>query len=281
MDTHKIADEQSKLWNGPAGRVWVEGRDLLDQILQPFAEPLLDAVAAAAPRRVLDVGCGTGSTTIAVARRLAGDGHVTGGDISEPMIAAARARAQELHLPASFVCADAQTHAFSAASVDLIVSRFGVMFFSDPAAAFVNLRKAVTARGALRFIAWRSAAENPFMTTAERAAAPLLPDLPPRRSDGPGQFAFGDPQRTRGILADAGWSDIVVDPLDVQCAFPERELTRYVTRLGPVGLFLQDADESLRGRVADTIRAAFEPYVDGEQVRFAGACWLVDARSGA
>src|SRR5262245_51734715 len=120
----EIADEQAKLWNGPAGRVWVEGRDLLDRVLQPFGDVLVDAVADTSPRHVLDVGCGTGSTTTAIAGRLAGRGLVTGVDISEPMIAAARARARDLHVAANFICADAQTHPFPPSVADLIVSRF-------------------------------------------------------------------------------------------------------------------------------------------------------------
>ena len=145
--------------------------------------------------RVLDVGCGTGSTTLAVARRLGAKGRCIGIDISEPMIAAARARAEREGTPASFIRADAQTHAFEPASFDMIISRFGVMFFDDSVRAFANLRRAAKQTPSLRFIAWRSAAENPFMTTAERAAAPLLPNLPARRPDAPGQFAFADRDR--------------------------------------------------------------------------------------
>ena len=154
--------------------------------------------------RVLDVGCGTGSTTLAVARRLGAKGRCIGIDISEPMIAAARARAEREGTPASFIRADAQTHAFEPASFDMIISRFGVMFFDDSVRAFANLRRAARDDAELRFIAWRSAAENPFMTTAERAAAPLLPNLPARRPDAPGQFAFADRRRVYSILEESG-----------------------------------------------------------------------------
>ena len=196
---------------------------------------------------VLDVGCGTGGITLAVARRLASAGRCMGVDISEPVIAAARARAEREGTPASFVRADAQDHAFEPASFDFVISRFGVMFFDDSVRAFANLRRASTDDGRLRFIAWRGAAENPFMTTAERAAAPLLPDLPARRPDEPGQFAFADPDRIRRILADSGWAEIDIQPIDVACALPEKELARYLTRLGPVGLALREADEQTRG----------------------------------
>jgi hypothetical protein len=128
-------------------------------------------------------------------------------------------------------------------------------------------------------IAFRSAAENPFMTAAERAAAPLLPDLPPRRTDGPGQFAFADAGRVRGILADSGWRDIELRPLDVACVMPEPELEGYLMRLGPVGLALRNADPATRTRVIAAVRAGFEPYVQGPEVRFTAACWEIVARA--
>jgi SAM-dependent methyltransferase len=179
-------DEQARLWNGPAGRGWVEARHVLEEMFRPFEDLLVQVVSEAAASCVLDVGCGTGATTLAVARALGSKGYCTGIDLSEPMIAVARARAALDGQPASFICADAQTHAFAPASFDMIISRLGVMFFADPVQAFANLRQAARPDARLRFIAWRGAAENPFMTTAERAAKPLLPDLPARRPEGPG-----------------------------------------------------------------------------------------------
>ena len=176
------------------------------------------------------------------------------------MIAAARARAEREGMPASFIRANAQTHAFEPASFDTIISRFGVMFFDDSVAAFANLRRAARDDAELRFIAWRSAAENPFMTTAERAAAPLLPNLPARRPDAPGQFAFADRRRVYSILEESGWAEIDIQPIDVACTLPEK-------RIGPL---LHPArsrrpHSSGRGRwdshaqVIETVRAAFDP----------------------
>jgi len=279
-DVTQNADEQKKLWNGLAGHAWVDTQDLLDRIYKPFEALLGDLVAARSPRHVLDVGCGTGSTTLAVARLLGENGRCTGIDISEPMIAAARARAEREQAPTDFICANAQTHAFERASVDMIVSRFGVMFFDDSIAAFANLRRAATADAELRAIVWRSAADNPFMTAAERAAAPLLPNLPPRRPNVPGQFAFANTEHVRTILEEGGWSGITISPIDVACTLPETELTRYFTRLGPVGLVLHDVDEQTRERVVTTVREALTPYVHGAEVRFTAACWMISARAG-
>jgi len=117
------------------------------------------------------------------------------------------------------------------------------------------------------------------MTTAERAAAPLLPNLPMRRGDAPGQFAFADRGRVYTALAASGWSEIDIRPIDPSCAFPEKELVRYLTRLGPLGRVLDQVDERTRAQVVEKARAAFDPYVHGAEVHFTAACWMVGARA--
>jgi SAM-dependent methyltransferase len=226
----------------------------------------------------LDVGCGTGSTTRAIARVLGATGRSAGIDISEQMIDAARMLTELDRTSAEFICADAQTHAFAPASFDLIMSRFGTMFFTDPVAAFANLRRAGAQGAALCSIVWRSPEENPFMTTAERAAAPLLPNLQPRRADAAGQFGLADARRMRAILEESGWTAIDIRPIDVTCTLPESELTSYGTRFGPVGVALREADPHTRAQVAKAVRSAFDPYVQGDEVRFTASCWLVGGR---
>lgn len=273
-------NEQAAAWNGTGGNAWVDSQALLDGMFLPF-EQALETAAAKRPRNgVLDIGCGTGATTLAVARKLGAPARCIGVDISEPMLAAARARAQNEDLPVEFVVGDAQTYAFQAASVDLIMSRFGVMFFADPVAAFRNLRRAARDGADLQLIVWRGPQDNPFMTTAERAAAPLLPKIEKREVGAPGQFGFADPQQVRGILQNSGWDEIDIAPLDVACGFPESELLMYLSRLGPLGRLLPDVAEPLRSEIIRTVRAAFEPYVQGDQVRFNAACWMVGARAG-
>ncbi len=282
--TQPTGDEQARLWNGSAGHAWVDAQALLDRLFQPFEDLLVDAActasAAASPRRVLDVGCGTGGTTLAVAKLLGAAGHCSGIDISQPMIATARMRAAQQGMPATFVCADAQTHAFVPSSFDLLISRFGVMFFDDPVRAFAHLHRAAARDASLCFIAWRSGAENPFMTTAERAAAPLLPNLPSRKPGAPGQFAFADRAHVQSLLQRSGWQHIAIEPIDVPCTLPEKDLLGYLSRMGPVGAALQQADEHTRARVIDTVRAAFELFVHGDEVRLVAACWSITARAG-
>lgn len=269
---------QHALWNGPSGEVWVEAQALLDGMFAPLAEQLAGAVPAGQPAQVLDVGCGTGAVCLAIAARLGEGGHCSGVDISAPMIARAVERAAAAGLQIDFAVGDAQRHCFAPARLDRIVSRFGVMFFDDPVQAFANLRQATRSGGTLHALAWRSAAENPFMTTAERAAAPLLA-LPPRTADGPGQFAFADRQRVRGILADSGWRDIEVTAVDQVCSIRAADLHRYVSLLGPVGGMLRDPriDAALRTRVLQVVEQAFAPFVQGDRVEFVAACWALRA----
>ncbi|MET7745221.1 methyltransferase domain-containing protein [Streptomyces sp. NPDC005385] len=275
----KPDDEQAARWNGPSGNAWVEAQDVVDALYRPLQDLLVEAVPEGRGGRVLDVGCGTGGTTVAVARRLGPEGACVGVDISGPMLDAARARAEREDVPVSFVRGDAQDHAFEAGVFDTVVSRFGVMFFEDSVRAFANLRRAARAGAGLRFIAWRDMEENPFMTTAERAAAPLLPGLPERRPDAPGQFAFADADRVRRLLEESGWEDIDIRPADATCVLPADKLVWWFTRFGPVGTALREVDEPTRERVVETVRPAFAPFAHADEIRFTAACWQIDARA--
>jgi SAM-dependent methyltransferase len=145
VSTTELANaQQIAQWNGCAGRGWVEAQESLDRMFEPFEDLLVEAVEARGAQRVLDIGCGTGSTTLAVARRLAGRGEAVGIDISEPMMALVRARAERASNPPRFIC---QTHALESVSFDMIVSRFGTMFFDDPVRAFENLRRGAVLPG--------------------------------------------------------------------------------------------------------------------------------------
>jgi len=271
---------QHALWNGPAGEAWVEAQRILDQMFAPLATHLLEAIPPGDALHVLDVGCGTGAVALAIAGRLGPGGHVSGVDISAPMIALARERAQHAGLAVEFIVADAQQHAFLPGSLDRIVSRFGVMFFDDPVQAFAQLQGAATRGGVLQALVWRGPDENAFMTTAERAAAPWL-TLPARQPDGPGQFAFADRAQVERTLTAAGWEDVEILPLDVACRIDRADLGTYVTLLGPVGSALRNAplDASARSQVMDAVLQAFAPFVEGDAVTFTAACWDVRARA--
>jgi SAM-dependent methyltransferase len=274
--THEQAQQQAEMWNGPSGRAWIEQQEALDRMFAPIADLLAAEAAAASARSVLDVGCGTGATTLAVARRPGT--RALGVDISEPMIAVARMRAAREMSTAQFIAGDAGEFEFAGGEFDFVISRFGVMFFADPAHAFANLRRACVPGAQLRCVVWRSPAENPFMTAAARAAAPLLPDLPSPPLEGPGQFAFADEHKVRGILQDAGWSGIELRPIDIVCTFRAADLDEYVTRLGPVSRVLPELDPALREQVVAAVRGGFAPFVHGNEGSFTAACWMMRAR---
>src|ERR1700722_16858165 len=185
---------QIAYWNETAGPSWVAMQDDLDRELRELGLAAMAALAPRAEERLIDIGCGCGATTLELARRVGPGGGVLGVDISAPMLGVARERAAAEGLAqAGFL------------PVDGAFSRFGVMFFEDPVAAFANIRAAVSPRGRLAFVCWRALAENPWMTVPMAAILPLLPAPPPAQTPGaPGPFAFADRDRLFAILRDAG-----------------------------------------------------------------------------
>lgn len=269
---------QTETWNGVGGRTWADLHAPLDQLFQPFETLLVDIAVAADGKHALDVGCGAGSTTLALARALGPSSRCMGLDISEPLVATAAARAAaEQANNVTFIKADAQTYLFTPNSFDTVMSRLGVMFFDDPEAAFANLRRAARSGAKLAFVAWRGRNENPFMTAAEHAVVPIVQELPAKPEGSPGQFAFASGPRVVGILQASGWSSIEVRPVDVACSLPLVKLPAYATRMGPYGLVRDSLDDLVRARADSAALAAFDRYVVRDQVRFTSACWLVTA----
>lgn len=272
--------EEATNWNGIGGRGWVEAQEIHDEMYKPFEDVLVEAVVAGGGHGpVLDVGCGTGGVTVAVAKALGGESRCVGVDISEPMIAAGRARAEGSDTAAEFVRADAQTYDFEPAVFAGVISRFGVMFFDDSDRAFGNLRRAAKDGADLRLIVWRALDENPFMTAPARAAEQLLPKLANHSPAGPGPFALANPDDVRRVLAGSGWTDVDIQPLDIPCALPESSFVRYLTLVGPLARALAAEDEPTRAKVLETVRPALDSYVHGTEVRFTAATWLISARA--
>jgi ubiquinone/menaquinone biosynthesis C-methylase UbiE len=262
-----------------AGRVWVEHQALLDRIMASIAQAVVDAAGPVNGEAVLDVGCGSGATTFAAAWRTGPAGRAVGVDISPALVELARRRAGEDGVEGvEFLLADAQTHVFQPA-FDTMVSRFGVMFFPDPVAAFANLRTALKPDGKLAFAAWRSPEENPLSQVPLRAAAPFLPETPKFEKDAPGRFAFADPDRVRRILEEAGWREIEIAPLDTEAPLGFDDLLTMSLRVGPLNPILKDADETTRAKVVAAVTAALEPYARDGMATMTSASWLVTAKA--
>jgi SAM-dependent methyltransferase len=275
---------QADYWNGVAGQRWRDRQDHQDEVLKPISERLVAAADPKPGEKVIDVGCGCGATTFDFARSVAPGGEVLGLDISEPMLARARERV-EPGTGAHFVLADATVHPMTADWADLVVSRFGVMFFADPALSFANIRRGLRPGGRLAFVCWREAKQNAWMITSLREAAKHAPPLPEMDPEDPGPFAFANEARIRRILSEAGFADIVIAPhdLDVDIAIG-RGLDAAVEgalAIGPTSRILEGQSEAVRAAAVTDIRAALAGRMVGDSVPLGAAIWIVTARNPA
>ena len=269
---------QAAYWNDATGPTWAELQPMLDRQLDPLGRLAMDALAPAPGEHILDIGCGAGSTSLELAGRVSPGGEVLGADISGTLLAVARRRA-EGRPGVSFVEADAQTHDFTPHSFDAVFSRFGVMFFADPTAAFANIRRALKPGGRLAFVCWRSPAESPLMTLPQMAAAPPLPPAEPPPPPGPGPFAFADPERVRTILAGAGFTDAAVTPQDLKTGSGDLDTSVMLSlRVGPLGGRLREHPEQ-REAVIDAVRQALAQHDTPEGVKMTAGVWVVTARA--
>lgn len=269
---------QIAYWNELGGRTWAELNDRLDRQIEGVGRAAIEALAPKPGERILDVGCGGGQTTLLLAERVGPTGSVVGADISRPMLELAWRRGEGLP-NVQFRQADAQVEDFGAGAFDGVFSRFGVMFFADPKAAFANLRSALKPGGRLAFACWRAAAENPLMTAPMAAAAHRLPPLPPSDPTAPGPFAFADPDRVRGILEGAGFRDVKVEPLDLPLGGNTlEEALTLALRIGPLGARLREQPELAPSVTADVREALARHEKDG-RVWMPGAIWIVTARA--
>jgi SAM-dependent methyltransferase len=271
---------QAEYWNQIAGRRWTDRQEEQDLVLRPVSDRLISTADAKPGERVIDVGCGCGDTTIDFAARVMPGGEVLGLDISEPMLARARERAPSA-LPARFVLADATVYDFEPAWANLAVSRFGVMFFADPARSFANLRRGLKSGARLAFACWREAKQNPFFVVPLREAKKHAPPLPETNPDDPGPFAFADEARVPRVLTTAGFADIVVTPqdLDLDIAIG-RGLDAAVTgalSIGPTSRILDGQPEAVRAAAAADIRKALAERAKGDSVPLGAAIWIVTA----
>src|SRR5215472_9815352 len=243
---------QIDYWNAGAGASWSAQQEALDAELQTWGETAMAALAPRPGERLIDVGCGCGATTLMLADRVGATGRVLGADISAPMLEVARRRAAAAGLAhAAFAQVDAQTHRFEPA--DGVFSRFGVMFFADPVAAFANLRSALTGQGRVAFVCWRAPEHNPWMTAPMAAIAPLLPPTPPPTPGAPGPFAFADGERVRGILQGAGFAKIEVEQHDLKTGWGDLEASvRISLSVGPAGAALRQ-NPQLAGKIAEAV----------------------------
>jgi ubiquinone/menaquinone biosynthesis C-methylase UbiE len=272
--------DQAAYWNGSAGQLWTERQEMQDAVLAPASAALFDRALVENGMSVIDIGCGCGDTTIELAGRVGPQGHVLGVDISAPMLARARDRARP-GLPVDFVLADATVYPFEPGSADLVVSRFGVMFFAEPAISFANMRKALRPRGRLAFACWQEPRKNPWMMIPLQAAYEHVPRPPEVGADDPGPFAFAREDKVRGILSDAGFSSIAMEAVEISVDVAAgRGLEAAVVgalSIGPVRRALEGHPPELAAAAANSIRAVLEPLQVADTVPLGAAIWIVTA----
>jgi ubiquinone/menaquinone biosynthesis C-methylase UbiE len=285
MDTpasHERNADQIAFWNGPAGQHWTDRQPMQDVLLAPVSQILIDRAGAKAGERILDVGCGCGATTIALAERVAPSGFVFGIDISVPMLSRARQLAPN-GLPLDFVLADATVYPFDPLSFDLLASRFGVMFFAEPAVSFANLRRALMPSGRLAFACWREPRENPWMMTPLQAVYKHVPKLPQLGPEDPGPFAFASEERVQRILGAAGFKQIAMEPcnlaLDLAIGRGLEAAVETALEIGPSSRALAGHPPEVQAAAKNSIREVLTPFVRGQSVPLPASVWIVTART--
>jgi SAM-dependent methyltransferase len=277
---HDQNADQIAYWNGPGGQRWTDRQQMQDIMLAPVSDILIDRAKPKTGERIIDVGCGCGATTSALAQRIGPTGHVFGIDISAPMLARAR-QVAPAGLPVDFELADATIYPFEPQNFDLLVSRFGVMFFAEPALSFANLRKALRPSGRLTFACWREPRDNPWLMLPLQAVYKHVPKLPQLGPDDPGPFSFASEPRVTGILSKAGFSGIALEAcnlsLDVAVGRGLEAAVESSLEIGPASRALEGQPSDLRDAARNSIRETLAPFVRGQAVVLPASIWIVTA----
>ncbi|WP_448581051.1 class I SAM-dependent methyltransferase [Thermaurantiacus sp.] len=269
---------QVEFWNEAGGRAWAKSHEALEQQILTLGEVAITALAPMPGERVLDIGCGAGATSLALAEAVGPAGRVVGVDVSRPLLAIAERRGAAVP-NLRFVEADAQTHGFDHGGFDAAFSRFGVMFFADPVAALANIRVALRPGGRLAFVCWRGLPENGWMHVPLAAAMPLLPPMPAPDPEAPGPFAFANCGRVEAILGAAGFQEVAIRPHDSEIGGNDLATTMaLLLKVGPIGAVLREAPE-LAPKVEEAVADALAPYVRNNEIWLPGAVWIVTARA--
>ena len=277
---HAGNTDQIAYWNGPGGQRWADRQHDQDLVLAPVANVLLDRARAKLDERIVDLGCGAGATSRAFAQKVGPSGHVLGIDISAPMLARAREITPK-DLPVDFVLADATVYPFMPASVDLVASRFGVMFFADPALSLANVRRALRPSGRLAFACWREPRENPFFMAPLQAVYRHVPKLPQLGPEEPGPFSFASEARVHRILDEAGFHSIAMEPcnlvLDIAVGRGLEAAVQSALEIGPAARALAEQPPEVVAAAKNSIRETLAGFVSVRAVPLPAAIWIVTA----
>src|SRR5262245_52586829 len=271
-------------WNSAHTRPWADEYEPIDRLFAGLTRVALDHAAPNLGERVIDIGCGSGTTVLELAARVGPSGYVLGADVSKPSVAKARERiaAATVHQAEIMLC-DVSTHIFPANSFDLAFSRFGVMFFADPIATFANIRKAMKPDGRLALAVFRTPQENQWATAPLAAVRHLLPPITPPGPEEPGQFSWADAARFHRILESAGFQNVSLTPHDPAMPIAAHggaaEATSLMFRIGPVVRATSNASEQQKNEVRAALEAFFRSHEGPLGIVLPGATWIVTARA--
>lgn len=279
-DPEQINADQLAFWSGPGGQTWVARQEHTDITLAGVTEALLAFAALRSGEQVLDVGCGCGATTLEFACAVGPAGRVVAVDISAPMLAEGRARAEAAGIAnVDWQQADPATAALD--GYDLLTSAFGVMFFGDPVGAFAHMRRAANPGARMAFVCWRSLAENPWMEVPMNAVSRHLPPRPKPSPNAPGMFAFADPHRVLEVLTAAGWVPPRLEKLDLDLDIAAgrglEEAVVQSTQIGAINSWLRNQPADVVSAATASLRNALAAHLDCVSVRLPGAMWLVSS----
>lgn len=284
MNEHVNAN-MDEFWNGTGGEKWLLFQEAMDESLRPFGHQALAFAAIRAGENVLDIGCGCGDTSIEIARRVGADGSVQGVDISAPILARAKSQAEILTVPnLSFEHGDAQVCPLRPEYFDLVFSRFGIMFFDDPVAAFTNLRRAMKLGGRLVFICWQPIIDNEWVTISLDVVARHITLPPPPGPQDSGPMSFGKPERVNSVLSAAGFTDIAVSDFSSMFTIGNSidQAVDFLTQMGPASgaIAKSDTSDRTKSEIAADLRNALSKFSHVEGVTLGAATWIVTASNG-
>ncbi|MEM6590220.1 MAG: methyltransferase domain-containing protein [Pseudomonadota bacterium] len=277
----KPNQDQEDFWSKKPGLTWSENDGILDTTLAPVLDHLLEVAALQPGERVLDIGCGTGLSTMMAAQAVLPGGHATGADIAEQMLVKARSQAAEL-TNVEFLCADAQTHRFEVAAFDAVISRFGVMFFADPAAAFANIARAVKPGGRMVFMTWSGILENPWFMVPRDVAVARLGAVEPTPPNAPGPMGLADREYTADLFSKAGLTDVRISPVKMDLTPPGTAewMGEFALTLGPASRIFAEkegTDEDAKA-IIDGVAEQYRMYETDAGLRIPAVLNRIEVR---